>query len=106
MHIAIRLAMALIMCGIAVAQPGAEVYGTRCASCHGQDGAGKTNAAKTFNGMPDLRTQIQALSNRQLFESIARGTDHKKYPHVFLQMGLTQSDITAIVDHLRTMAKK
>jgi mono/diheme cytochrome c family protein len=95
------------MCGRVTAQTGSEVYGMRCASCHGQDGSGKTNAAKTFNGMPDLRSQaVQTLSNKELFDRIARGLDHKKYPHVFLQTGLTQTDVAGVVDHLRALAKK
>jgi mono/diheme cytochrome c family protein len=87
-------------------QSGAEVYAARCASCHGADGAGKTNAAKTFNGLPDLRTAISGMSDKQVFETIARGTDHKKYPHVFLQAGVTADQVNEIVTHLRRLQKK
>jgi len=73
---------------------GAEVFSVRCANCHGADGAGKPSAVKMFNGMPDLRaSDTQSRTDRQLFDSIGRGIDHKKYPHVFLQTGLTQSEV-------------
>jgi hypothetical protein len=93
--------------GIAASQSGSEIYGSRCASCHGTDGAGKTNAAKTFNGLPDLRGPlVQKRSDRDLADTIGRGTDHKLYPHVFLQTGMTQGQVNDVVTHLRSLAKK
>ena len=90
----------------AAGQSGAELFGSRCASCHGADGAGTANANKTFNGMPDLRTAIRSKSDSQLFDTIARGTEHKKYPHVFLQTGMTQGQVSEIVVYLRKLPKK
>src|SRR4051794_11985124 len=92
--------------GIAAGQNGAHVYGTRCASCHGTDGAGTTNAIKTFQGMPDLRTAIAGMTDAQLSETIGRGVDHKKYAHRFLQMGLTQLQVNDVIVHLRKLPKK
>ena len=105
--IPVLVALALAGRGIAASQSGSEVYGSRCATCHGTDGAGKTNAAKTFNGLPDLRgPAVQKRSDGDLADTIGRGTDHKKYPHVFLQTGLTQGQVNDVVTHLRSLAKK
>jgi mono/diheme cytochrome c family protein len=93
--------------GFAVGQSGVEVFDIRCAKCHGADGAGKTGAAEKLNGIPDLRSKaVQSKSDTQLFDSIGRGTDHKKYPHVFLQTGVTQTQIAQIVAYLRVLAKR
>ena len=101
------VALALAGRGTAASQSGSEIYGSRCASCHGTDGAGKTNAAKTFNGLPDLRgPAVQKRSDSDLAETIGRGSDHKQYPHVFLQTGLTQVQVNDVVGHLRSLAKK
>jgi mono/diheme cytochrome c family protein len=95
------------VCGLAAGQSGENVYNKRCASCHGTDGAGKTGAAEKLNGMPDLRSKaVQSQSDAQLFESIGRGTNHKRYPHVFLQKGVTQAQLNDLIAHLRTLAKK
>lgn len=108
-RIIIPFVVALGLAGqcIAVGQTGSEVYTARCANCHGSDGAGKTNAAKTFNGLPDLRgAAVQKRSDSELADTIGRGTDHKKYPHVFLQTGLTQGQVNDVVAHLRVLGKK
>src|SRR5690242_21494752 len=84
--------------GLAASESGAEVFNSRCASCHGLDGAGKTKATKTFDGMPDLRAAaVQGKTDAQLFETIGRGVDHKKYPHIFLQTGVTPGQLTEVV---------
>lgn len=94
-------------CGLAAGQNGIEVFDMRCAKCHGADGAGKTAAAEKLNGIPDLRSKaVQSKTDTQLFDSIARGVDHKKYPHVFLQTGVTQTQLSQIVAYLRVLAKK
>ena len=105
--IPVLVALALAGRGTAASQSGSEVYGSRCAACHGTDGAGKTNAAKTFNGLPDLRgAAVQKKSDSELADTIGRGTEHKQYPHVFLQSGLTQAQVNDVVSHLRGLAKK
>src|SRR5690348_7255577 len=92
----------LAISGSAVGQSGAALFNKNCASCHGADGAGKTTAAEKLNGMPDLRSKsVQSLTDAQLFESIGRGTNHKVYPHVFLQKGLTQAQVNEVVEHIR-----
>jgi mono/diheme cytochrome c family protein len=109
-----RIVSTLIVCSVILAGPvlwagqvGADTYAARCASCHAADGTGSRNAEKTFNSMPDLRSHsVQARTDKDLYETIARGTDHKKYPHVFLQTGLTQEQITEVVGHVRTLVKK
>lgn len=49
-----------------VLQQGAEVYGTRCASCHGQSGgggAGPKLAGRMEEVYPDIADQIAVITN-------------------------------------------
>ena len=96
----------VLICGLSLGQSGSEVYGTRCATCHGVDGAGKTNAEKTFGGMPDLRKAVLGKTDNQLFDTVGRGTDHRQYAHFFLKTGLTQGQVADVVAHLKKLAKK
>ena len=87
----------------AKANDAAANYKEKCAACHGSDGAGKTDAKKKMN-VPDLRSkQIRSMSDAELYETIAKGTNHKEYQHTFLYTGLTEADIHAIVKYIRTM---
>ena len=99
--------IALSLCGMAVralAQQGAAAsYNGKCASCHGDDGSGRTAASKKVN-VPDLRSkEIRSLSDDNLYETIANGTKPKEYPHAFLCKGLEESEIRDIVQYIKTL---
>lgn len=50
-----------------------SAFNARCAGCHGADGSGNTPAGKRFKA-PDLRSrEVQALSDAQLYQVIAKG---------------------------------
>jgi mono/diheme cytochrome c family protein len=105
--VVVFIILLIAVSGSAFGQSGADVFNKHCASCHGADGAGKTAAADKLNGMPDLRSKsVQSLTDAQLAESIGKGTNHKVYPHVFLQKGITQAQVNEVVAHLRKLAKK
>lgn len=89
------------------AQSGGEaVFNANCARCHGKDGTGKTEVAARFH-IPNLAAPaVQSLSDSEIYESIARGTRHKEYPHGYEFRGMTKSDIASLVRHIRTLAKK
>jgi len=83
--------------------PGATLYEKRCATCHGADGSAKTAAQYSLH-VTDLRSKrVRAMSDTALFETIARGTNHREYQHAFLYTGLTQADIYAIVKWIRQL---
>ncbi len=75
-------------------------YNSQCASCHGDDGRGKT---KTNFKVPDLHSKaVQDLSDDDLYETIARGAKHRDYPHAFLYRGMKEKDIRELVKYIRT----
>ncbi|HTT22730.1 MAG TPA: cytochrome c [Candidatus Sulfotelmatobacter sp.] len=83
----------------------AELYKEHCANCHGADGSGSTTAGKKM-GLSDLRaSQIQKLSDEELFKTIAYGINHKQYPHAFLKRGLSEEQINQLVAYVRKLPK-
>ncbi|MGB7847224.1 MAG: c-type cytochrome [Candidatus Acidiferrum sp.] len=79
---------------------GADEYHAHCARCHADDGSGKGHATRIK--MQDLRSkEVQALTDQELFETIARGTKHKEYPHAFLYTGMTKEQIESVVAFIR-----
>lgn len=81
-------------------------YFSKCASCHGNDGKGKTAFAQKAH-IPDLAApEVQSISDTEIYESIARGTKHKVYPHAFAMRGMTQGEVNSLVKKVREFAKK
>lgn len=98
--------LAALLLSTAYAQNEAQVlFDARCARCHGHDGAGKTAAAHKMS-IPDLRSApVQKLTDDELFDTIANGTRHHKYPHVFRSMGISDAQIRQLVKYVRELAK-
>jgi mono/diheme cytochrome c family protein len=97
----------LCLCGMprrAFAQQDAAAnYKEKCASCHSDDGSGRSAVPKKMN-VPDLRSrEIRSMSDDKLYETIARGTKHREYPHAFLYTGLKESELRDIVKYIRAM---
>ena len=101
------IALALSFFSLAFAQSnGQAIFDRNCAKCHGKDGAGKTAVAAKLN-IPNLAsTAVQSLTDAEIYDSIARGTRHKEYPHGYEFRGMTKADINALVEHVRSFAKK
>ncbi|HEU5401549.1 MAG TPA: cytochrome c [Terriglobales bacterium] len=97
----------LCMCHFSFAQSNGEaLFNGQCAKCHGKDGAGKTDVAAKLS-IPDLASRsVQSMSDAEIYDSIARGTKHKEYPHGYEFRGMSKADINALVKHIRSMAKK
>jgi mono/diheme cytochrome c family protein len=80
-----------------------ELYQSQCASCHAADGSASTPAGKKMQAA-DLRSkEVQRLSNEELFDGIAYGVKHKKYPHAFARRGLTTRQIADLVVFIRKL---
>lgn len=89
--------------GLARAQSGADTFATRCANCHGKDGAGKTAFAQKAT-VPDLRSAaIQSKTDHALHDSIGRGFNHKQYPHAYLMRGMTEGQLSSLISYIRTL---
>jgi cytochrome c553 len=97
--------LAIVLAVPALAQDEAAVlFKARCSKCHAIDGSGKTAASKKLE-LPDLRSpKVQRLSDAELFEMIAHGKDHRNYPHVFSDLGLSDQQVKSLIKHLRTLA--
>lgn len=79
-------------------------YTKNCIVCHGADGHGKA-AASLKGEIPDLHSkQVQEMSDDEIYDTIARGTGHKNYPHAFLYRGLSPKDIHELVKYIRTFS--
>lgn len=84
----------------------AALFKSNCANCHNTNGDGKTLAARKMI-IPDLRSpEIQKMSDEELFQTIASGTQHKQYPHTFLKKGMTAPQVRQLVGHIRTLKAK
>ena len=106
MRLYLTLTVVLLLAVSAFAQnPGEMLFSTHCSNCHGADLAGKTPMGKKYN-IPDLRSPaVQNLSDKEIYEGIARGVGHKEYPHAFVARGMTPLQINNIVAYIRSMKK-
>jgi cytochrome c6 len=81
---------------------GAALYKTKCAMCHGPDGAGKTPVGQKLN-VRDLRSaEVQKQSDTDLCHVIGEGKG--KMPT--FGKTLNEDQIKLLVAHIRELAKK
>ena len=91
--------LVMIAAPTVAADDGAKVFASKCAMCHGPDGAGK------MKGTPDLRSDdIQKKSDADLAASIANGPKGKE-SHAFAKKGLDDATIKSLVAYIRTLKK-
>jgi mono/diheme cytochrome c family protein len=97
-------ALALALATLASAQDEAAVlFKARCSKCHAIDGSGKTAAGKKLE-VPDLRSpKVQRLTDAELVETIAHGKNHRNYPHVLSDLGLSDQQVKSLIKHLRSL---
>ena len=82
-------------------QDSEALYNQKCGNCHAKDGSGRTTAAQKLE-VPDLRTKrIKDMSDEELYNSTAHGTQHKEYPHAFLHTGMSEEQIRGLVKYIR-----
>src|SRR5208337_752773 len=89
----------------AVAQDSAALYAQKCANCHAKDGSGHTAVTSKLD-IPDLRSKrVVEMSDTDIYNSIAHGTQHKEYPHAFLHIGMTEEQIKELVQYVRVLQR-
>jgi len=81
---------------------GAALYKSKCAMCHGPDGAGQTPMGKSMK-LKDLRSaEVQKMTDKELNTLISDGKG--KMPAY--KTKLSQAEIDAVVGFIRSIAKK
>jgi len=91
--------------GRAPAQDSEALFAQKCANCHAKDGSGHTGVASKL-AVPDLRLKrIVEMSDTDIYNSIAHGTQHKEYPHAFLHIGMTEEQIQGLVKYIRVLQR-
>ena len=79
-----------------------NLYQTKCAACHGVEGAGKPAAR-----IPSLVSdEVRNRSDESLADSIANGGTDKKSAHAFQAKGLSPDQVKMIVSYIRQLQKK
>jgi cytochrome c6 len=79
-----------------------KLYGTKCAACHGADGAGATTVGKALK-LKDIRdAEAQKMSDADITTLIAKGKD--KMPAN--EKTLKPEQIKALVGYVRELAQK
>ena len=99
--VTIAVALFILVPSLSWAEDGAALYKTKCAACHGADGAGKP-AAK----IPSLTSDdAKKKSDADLTDMIANGGPSKKAMHAFAAKGMTPDQVKAVVAAGRDMQK-
>ena len=89
----------------ASAHDGAALFQSKCAICHGKNGAGDTPMAKAKN-IKDLGSpEVQKMTDAQLTDMIANGGPNKVKGHDYKAKGLADDQIKALVAFVRTLKK-
>jgi cytochrome c6 len=101
-RIIIVLLLISSLAGIASAEnPGKSIFTTKCALCHGADGAGKTSIGKTLN-IPDFHSpDVKKLSDADLKTVVTSGKN--KMPP--FKGKLTDAQIDQVVSYVRELGK-
>ena len=87
------ITIAVVAIPAMAAEDGAALFKTKCAACHGVDGAKNVKANLTS-------ADVQGKTDAELVTFI--GTNAK---HNFTKKGLTDDQIKALVAHIRTFKK-
>ena len=96
------LIVVVALAPIAFAADGAAVYKAKCASCHGADGKGLTPIGKKMN-LRDLGSpEVQKQTDKELYDWTAVGKN--KMPGY--DGKIPESDLKAVIAHIRTLAQK
>jgi mono/diheme cytochrome c family protein len=98
----IALALFLLLPNLSWAEDGASLYKTKCAACHGADGAGKP-AAKIPAIVSD---EVKKMSDDDLTAMITEGGKAKKATHAFGAKGVTPDQVKMLVSYIRDLNKK
>ena len=93
--------LSVVIAGPAVLADGAATFKSKCAMCHGPDGAGQTTMGKNLK-LKDLGSaEVQKLTDAELIKITTDGKG--KMPAYGAK--LTADEIKAVVAHIRSLKK-
>lgn len=75
------------------AEDGAALYKTKCAACHGPDGAGKIGPA----------VKGTTLTDAQIADLLTKGEAGKKAPHGKAVAGLSAEQAKAVAEYVKSL---
>jgi len=105
MTIALGIVFLMLTGGRTLAQDSEPLFTEKCAKCHAKDGSGHTNVTSKLV-VPDLRSKrFVEMSDSDMYDSIAHGTQHKEYPHAFLHIGMTEEQVQGLVKYIRVLQR-
>ena len=87
------IALLSMSCVAFAAEDGAAIYKSKCAACHGPDGAGKIGPA----------VKGTSLTAAQISDELQNGAAGKKAPHTKGITGLTADQATAVAAYVKTL---
>jgi cytochrome c6 len=97
------VALLVVPVALADAAPGAaEIYKTKCASCHGADGSGQTPVGKSLKVSNLASPEVQKQSDSDMQKIISDGKG--KMPAY--KAKLSVADVSSLVAYIRGLAKK
>jgi cytochrome c6 len=99
----------LVICAVAfafstwtfAADSGADVFKSKCASCHGADGKGDTSMGKAMKVKDLSSDEVQKQSDADLTAIVEKG----KKPMPGYEGKLTKEHIAEVVKYLRALKK-
>src|SRR5689334_3245638 len=97
--VTVLLAFVLVPATFGFAQDAATLYKSKCAACHGADGAGNTTMGKKL-GVKDFRSpEVSKLTDAELFDITKKGKN--KMPSY--DQKLTDDQIKDLVKYVRSL---
>ena len=76
--------------------PGATIYKSKCASCHGRDGGGK----------PGPNLKMTKLREDDIFLLLSKGDNSHKMPHDKAMSALKDDEINAVARYVKSLSPK
>ncbi len=95
------VALALLFSAYSLADSGADTYKTKCAACHGANGAGDTMIGRNLNLRALGSADVQKKSDDELFTIISKGKD--RMPR--FDRKLSKDQIRDVVRYIRALRK-
>jgi mono/diheme cytochrome c family protein len=104
----LALVSVLLTLGASVtfAAPAAEIWTTKCASCHGADGAGKTKVGAKLKLKDYSDAKVQAeMKDEDMTKAIKEGITVNGSTKMKAFTDIPDADVTALVAYIRTFKK-